>query len=429
MDNFEILRKKLEAFIRKFYLNELLKGFILFVAIGLLYFLMTLFIEHLLWLNSTGRWILFWSFVGVEIFLFLRFIIYPLLKLFRISRGIGYTEASRIIGRHFPEVNDKLLNLLQLNKNDKRTDLLIASIDQKAAELQPVPFTMAVDLRRNLPYLKYAAIPVLIILLVVLSGRTEVFSGSYVRVVNYKAAYEPPAPFSFQLLNDRLKIKQNESLTVQVGTHGRVIPEDASVHYNGQSYFMKKVSPGLFEYTFEPAQASFDFQISANKIQSPSYEVEVIEVPKMRNLKMILKFPPHTGLGEEIVEGTGNATVPEGTYVHWELQTTATNNVELKLPDTLQRFDRQGDQFSLQKQFSSTVNYELSTSNSKVRNFENLDYQIRSVRDEHPELVLEQQIDSLNPDIHYFFGKVSDDYGIRSVNVVVEEKGVSDNSF
>ncbi len=58
MDNFEILKKKLEAFIRKFYLNELLKGLIFFVAIGLLYFLLTLFIEYLLWLNPTGRSIL-----------------------------------------------------------------------------------------------------------------------------------------------------------------------------------------------------------------------------------------------------------------------------------------------------------------------------------------------------------------------------------
>ncbi|MHA6278989.1 coiled-coil domain-containing protein [Salinimicrobium sp. CAU 1759] len=429
MDNFEILRKKLEAFIRKFYLNELLKGFIFFVAIGLLYFIITLFIEHLLWLNSTGRSILFWSFVGVELFLFGSFIIYPLLKLFRISRGIGYTEASRIIGRHFPEVSDKLLNLLQLKEKDKKTDLLMASIDQKAADLRPVPFTMAVDLKKNLPYLKYAAIPVLIIILVVLSGRTEVFSGSYERVVNYKTAYEPPAPFSFQLLDDRLRIKENEPLTIQVSTTGRVIPQDASVQYNGQNYYMKRVSPGLFEYTFEPAQASFDFQIVANKVSSPVYKVEVVEVPKMRNLRMILDYPAHTGLGEEVVEGTGNATVPEGTLVNWELETSATNNVEIKLPDTLQKFEKQGDLFRLQKRFSTNVNYEISTSNAKVKNFENLNYQIRTVRDEHPELILEQQIDSLDPDFQYFFGKVSDDYGIRSVNLVVEEKDDRDNSF
>ncbi|MFD1079922.1 hypothetical protein, partial [Longispora fulva] len=168
---------------------------IFFVAIGLLYFLLTLFIEYLLWLNPTGRAILFWSFVAVEIFLFGRFIVFPLLKLFRIARGIDHHRASLIIGKHFPEVNDKLLNVIQLHENSKQTELLLAGIDQKARELRPVPFSLAVDFRKNVPYLKYAAIPIVIILLIFLFGRTDIFSSSYERMVHYKTAYEPPAPF------------------------------------------------------------------------------------------------------------------------------------------------------------------------------------------------------------------------------------------
>ena len=114
MDNFNVLRKKLEAFIRRFYLNELIKGGILFISAGLLYFLLTLSLEHFLWLEPTGRQILFWSFVLVEVLLFMKFIVIPLLKLFKVSKGIVYAQASRIIGNHFPEVQDKLLNLLQL---------------------------------------------------------------------------------------------------------------------------------------------------------------------------------------------------------------------------------------------------------------------------------------------------------------------------
>jgi hypothetical protein len=424
MDNFEILKQKLEAFIKKFYLNELLKGFIFFVAIGLLYFLATLFIEHLLWLNPTGRSILFWSFIGVEFFLFGRFIIYPLLKLFRISRGIGYTEASNIIGKYFPEVNDKLLNLLQLSKNNQKSDLLMASIDQKARQLKPVPFSMAINFKKNLPYLKYAAIPFIIILLVVLSGRSEVFSESYERVVHYKTTYQPPAPFSFQLHNEQLQIRENEPLTIRVSTSGRMVPQDVSVNYEGQNYFMKRISPGTFEYTFEPAQESFTFNLSANEVRSVNYKVGVVEVPKMRNLKMILIYPSHTGLGEEIVEGTGNATVPEGTLVNWEVETSATRVVEMSFLDSLYKFKKNGQVFQLQKQIRNSVDYNISTSNAQVQNFEKLAYKIESVKDEYPQLQLEHQIDSLNPDLQYFFGKFSDDYGISEVNLVIQETEV-----
>ena len=125
MSNFETIKKKLQEFIKKFYSNELLKGAILFFATGLLYFLITLFVEYMLWLNPTGRTVLFWTFIAVELGLFIRFIAIPLAHLFNLRQGINYETASRLIGSHFPEVSDKLLNVLQLEQNPKQSDLLI----------------------------------------------------------------------------------------------------------------------------------------------------------------------------------------------------------------------------------------------------------------------------------------------------------------
>src|SRR5690606_15276102 len=122
------------------------------------------FLEYALWLGKAGRTILFWSFVLVELGLFFRFILIPLSRLFKLSGGINYEQASRIIGKHFPEVSDKLLNVLQLKHKGQESELLLAGIDQKAAELRPVPFNFAIDFRKNLKYARYTAIPVLIIL-------------------------------------------------------------------------------------------------------------------------------------------------------------------------------------------------------------------------------------------------------------------------
>ena len=97
MNNFNSIQNKLEAFIRRYYSNELLKGIILFFAIGLLYLLFTLFIEYTLWLNPTARAILFWLFVAVEVALFVTFIAIPLAKLFKLQKGINFKDASKII--------------------------------------------------------------------------------------------------------------------------------------------------------------------------------------------------------------------------------------------------------------------------------------------------------------------------------------------
>ena len=149
MNNFKNIQSKLEQFIRRYYTNELVKGTILFFAIGLLYLIVTLLIEYFLWLNPTARTILFWLFIGVELALFTKFIAFPLAKLFKLQKGINYEHASQIIGNHFPEVSDKLLNVLQLNLNNSQSELLEASIEQKSSELSPIPFKLAINFKKE----------------------------------------------------------------------------------------------------------------------------------------------------------------------------------------------------------------------------------------------------------------------------------------
>ena len=153
MDEYKKIEQKLHQFSVKYYTNELIKGIILFVFFGLLYFFFTLFIEYFLWLKPTARTILFWFFVGIEIALLIRFIVFPIFKLIGLQKGISLEESSEIIGNHFPEVKDKLLNVLQLKNNTDQSDLLIASIAQKSDELQPVPFSKAIDFKQNSKFL------------------------------------------------------------------------------------------------------------------------------------------------------------------------------------------------------------------------------------------------------------------------------------
>ena len=135
MNNFNVIQDKLQQFVTKYYSNQLIKGAILFFALGLLYFIFTLLVEHFLWLSTGLRTALFWLFILVEVGLLTKFIGIPLAKLFNLKKGIDYDDASKLIGEHFPEVSDKLLNVLQLNKTSNQSELLIASIDQKSSEL------------------------------------------------------------------------------------------------------------------------------------------------------------------------------------------------------------------------------------------------------------------------------------------------------
>ena len=123
MNAFLNIEQKLSFFYKKYYTNELIKGGILFSLLGVLYFIFTIYVEYFLWLQPTHRTILFLFFIFVEFFLFFKFIITPITQLIKLKKGINEIESSKIIGNHFPEVQDKLLNILQLKNEQKETNM------------------------------------------------------------------------------------------------------------------------------------------------------------------------------------------------------------------------------------------------------------------------------------------------------------------
>ncbi len=421
LNNFTTIQTKLEQFIRRFYTNELLKGAILFFAIGLLYFLFTLFIEYVLWLNPTARTILFWVFIAVELALFAKFIAIPLAKLFKLQKGINYEDASKIIGQHFPEVNDKLLNVLQLKSHNvgaNESELLLASIEQKSAELQPIPFKLAVNFKQNLKYLKYAAIPVLVLLLTYFTGHFNWFSDSYERVVNYKTAYEPPAPFQFFVVNENLQAIENKDYKLLVKTAGTVIPENAQIHYNGETYFLQQTAPGQFEYVFAQPKEGVEFHLSANSVTSKGYLLDVVKVPTLVNFEMVLDYPSYTNKQDEVLKSTGSTTIPEGTNVTWRINARSTDKVSLYANDTIQFENKSKGSFEASKRIYQNLDYNISTSNEKLKDYENLAFSINVIRDDYPELNLKVEKDSIDNQTLYFYGQVSDDYGLSKLQLV-----------
>lgn len=423
MSSFNIIQQKLEEFIKKYYTNELIKGAILFFAIGLLYLLITLLVEYFLWLNPMGRLILFWAFIFVELALFVRFIAFPLAKLFKLQKGIDYEEASKIIGNHFPQVSDKLLNVIQLNQNQRESELLAASIDQKATELQPVPFKSAVNFKKNAKYLKYAAIPVLVFLMFSVLGGMDIFSSSYKRVVHYDTAFEPPAPFSFIVMNDDLNAVENKPFNLKIRTEGSAIPENASINYKGETYYLQQTAPGLFEYTFQQPVESIDFNLKANKVTSREYTLDVVKTPSLLNFEMVLDYPSYTGKSDETLKSTGNATIPEGTRVKWNVATKNTNAVTLKTADTSFSFASKGENFNFEKGIYNKLDYAITTSNEKLKDYENLSFTLNVVKDQFPEMAVQSKQDSTNTQRVFFLGQISDDYGLTKLRLVYFPEG------
>nr|WP_217902848.1 DUF4175 family protein [Flavobacterium sp. J49] len=352
----------------------------------------------------------------------LRFILFPLFKLFKLQKGIDYNQASNIIGNHFSEVGDRLTNFLQLSQDQNKSELLLASIEQKANTLQPIPFGNAINLGKNKKYLPLAVIPILFFLFFLISGKGDILSQSLNRVVHFKQQFLPPAPFEFVVVNDNLQTEQNKDFLLKVKTVGKVFPENAMIFIGEESYFMESNKAGEFQFVIPKPSEDLEFHIEANDVSSHDYELKVVTVPSIANFEMVLNFPGYLNKKSEVIKGTGNAIIPEGTKVTWRMNTLATQKVDWVNANNRFAFAKQDNVFTLSKSILQNVDYQILTSNNKVLNYEKLNYQISVIKDQFPTITVNNAPDSLKVNKNYVLGQVSDDYGLSKLQIVYYPK-------
>ncbi|MDB5154521.1 MAG: hypothetical protein JWR54_3272, partial [Mucilaginibacter sp.] len=231
-ENYELLIGKINTFIRKYYLNNLLRGLI-FLGAGLFsaYIVLTVS-EYFGNFNTAFRTFLFYFFILLNLGLTAWLIIPSLLAWFRLGKTITHDQAADIIGKHFADVNDKLLNTLQLKKladaNQQQRELIEASIDQKIETLKPVSFPSAINIRENTKYLKWIVFPISLICIIALAA-PSILTESTKRLIRHNEYFAPIAPFKFIVLNQSLSVVQGDDLKLDLRLDGNKLPADVYI--------------------------------------------------------------------------------------------------------------------------------------------------------------------------------------------------------
>jgi hypothetical protein len=426
-----ILLHKLDEFIRKYYKNQLIKGIIYSSGILLAAFLSVVFLEYFGEFNTIIRGILFFSFLTATLTVLVKYIAVPVLKLNRIGKVISYDQAAGIIGRHFSNVQDKLLNVLQLQNNrllNGSDELLVAGINQKINELKPVPFTTAVNLNENKKYLKYV-LPLLILTTTIVIVWPQIISKSTTRLVNYQTYYEKEMPFQFHIQNKDLLALQTQDYKLEVKITGEQIPNEVYIEVKGIEYKLEKENTVFFYYTFSNVQSTTDFQLSASGFLSKEYELKVLPKPSLLQFNLQLIYPSYLNKPNESVSNTGDLQIPQGTKVNWIFNTKNTDELKLHFSDSLAFPKHSGeDQFSFSRRFLQNNNYTIKALNKFVSNAsDSVNYNINVIADQFPAIDVSEKADSLNPKNIYFSGQIKDDYGFNRLMFHFKKFGTDTN--
>jgi len=422
--NNHIIHKKLKSFYKKFYLNQLYKGISLFVFFAFFYMLIAGLLEYFLWLAPEQRKALFYISIFVLFILFLSFLISPLLNLLGLINNLKKEQAARIIGQHFPEINDKLLNLIQLEKANQASDLLLASIDQKVRNLQPYNFTQAIDLKKNKKYFFLLLFPFLFVFLIKLSGKEKELKGSYQRLFSYNTSYEPPAPFSVQLLSPSY-FMEGDDYTLKLKLQGTQIPTELFLTDKTKKLPLYSDNKNIFTLPILRPTSSFSFFITTGKYKFGPYHIQINYPPVISNTQLILTYPDYLHLPTKKLSELSNLSVPEGTKLQWIIRTKHIDTLVFLLDAKEKYLAVNNKHTSFKHQADRSFSYNFFPKNASSSNHY-LTYNVHVIKDKTPQIKVEEKVDSLALINHYRI-QASDDYLINRLEI--HYKRVSDESY
>ncbi|WP_295720763.1 DUF4175 family protein [Mucilaginibacter sp.] len=432
-ENYELLIGKINIFIRKYYFNNFLRGLI-FLGAGLFtaYVVITLS-EYFGNFNILFRTILFYFFITLNIGLICWLILPPLLSWVKLGKSLTHDEAAEIIGRHFHDVNDKLLNTLQLKKlataDANHSALIEASIDQKIESLKPVSFPSAINIRENTKYLKWILAPVAVIIIIALAA-PSVLTESTKRLIRHNEYFVPVAPFKFNVLNKTLAVVQGDDLKLDLKLDGDKLPAEIYVETAGNTFKLDKETNSRFHYLFTNLQQSTRFKLIGNGFTSELYEIKVNQKPALLHFDVELSYPAYLRKKNETLVNAGDLVIPAGTNIKWLLHTQYATGLQFLMNNAPRQVTPSSTDFfeHSEKVFKNAI-YKLSPVNTQVNHSDSATYHINVILDEVPAISVAEKPDSVSMKSLYFNGKIQDDHGFSALtfHYTVQPSGNNNN--
>lgn len=408
---------KVETYIRKYYMNQLIKGLILSFFLVVTGYLFLTLIEYFAWMSSAFRMFMFYTFVIFLLYVLIGFVWIPILNLIYYRKKMTVEKAAVFIGKYFPEIEDRLLNTLQLggtNESDLKTNaLLAATIEQRTMKLSVFNFDNAVNMRENFRFVPYLSILFLVFVGMWIFS-PSFFTESSNRFIHYNQHFTRPLPFSVKVLNTEWSVMQYDDFKVEMEVLGEEIPEKFFVFYNGTRHLMDKHNTNSFSFNFIRVAENIPFYVESEEFKSAEYQVIVNPKPVLLSYQVEVIYPSYLSRDSEILKETNFVSVPVGTKLNWKFFTRDCQGIMIHLDSIPISLEADKDQFDYAFQVFKNLQFTVSAYNQFHSEKQGMDVIVEIINDNFPEINVSLETENLGK-TNYFSGIISDDYGFSGL--------------
>ncbi len=429
----ERIQERLRATARRRSLIDMTFGLILLVGILAGAWLLVTSIEAGFWLGVGARKVAFWSVIVLAFGLLAWFVIRPLLKMTGIVPGPTNHSIAADVGQHFPQISDKLTNLLHLaeGKRSASPDHLVDhAVQSLSRDVNHVAFEEMETFKRTQRVSRLASLPILG-LLIFLIAAPGTFRDASVRLLSPTTEFQRPAPFQFNVLPGSVELIRGDSLTIEVALAGTALPSQINLEIQPEgeekidTEVLRADSAGLFSHTFVNVRRSFSYRLTSGPVRTQRYIVSIVERPIIRSLQVALDFPRYTRIPSQRLErNVGDVQALAGTRISVDVGIGGRNVSEALIKqnngsvDTLAINGNQATgSFTLREEGFYQI---LLRDESGVENSTPIKYALKVLPDAYPTVVILEPapLAELNESLQAFIrSRITDDFGFATLRL------------
>lgn len=416
-NNYRSVVDKLQKYSQKFWRLQLLKGLLLLITITIVLITAVFVIESIYYTPPYLKFTFLLIILLEVILFFYRDVLKPFLFVTGLKEFSTLQQAYLVTG-HFPDLKDRLINIIELGQSDSDNKLVIKSIEQKIEKLTFFDFRsyfrfkhinkylISLLFAAFLPFLFFAFKPGLLL-------------GTGFRLIHLSQEFTKPAPYYFILKNKSLKILKGGSIQLNVQCKGSQLPGSVYVNIGGENFIMENQDTS-FVYDLNNVQNSFAFFFTDLQFVSKKYKLEVLPDPLVLAYKVTVTPPEYTALPASTVDEISTLEVPAGSQLNWNFNCSDVDSLFITTGDTILRASETSDQeFSIQTVVKSSDVYKVLLKNNFTSKKEVLTFNVSILHDNFPTIKVIQVQDSVNLGQFYFKGIIADDYGFSNLSFSV----------
>ena len=422
------VEQRLLIFYRKYQLVQLVSGLIGNLVIIGVTFLIIIVMNA--WLMPAEGWrrAFFYGFITISAGSVLWYVIFPLFRIFAQKRKQRLRFGERILRSKLPEIQDRLLNLIELAELDESgysKELIIASIEDKTEGLRPFNFNLAIPYRKIVtPFLFLILAAALVTVLNQVSP--DFVRSGYSRTIHYNLPDTTIKPIDFLLENDSLKVLMGEDFVVVAKVVNQVSENDVFLRIGETRYEMEK-SEQNYRYTIPSVNGQLNFWLISGDFTKGPFTLDVIALPSLKLLEIRVIPPEYTLLSPQVLQNQGDLVIAEGSLVSWFIDRQNTDQTALY-------FDRDtvwfgATQTEASRSIRRSQSYEVVLFSRELTQEFASRFSIEVIRDEYPMIEANGESDSTSSNRTYLECSIQDDYGFSQMDFVVRNPVSLDTLF